>query len=206
LSKPGVSARGWIACATLFVLTGAFGTARAQQFSGDAVKAAFLYRFASYIEWPPDAPPGPLVIAVAGADDVASQLDALLPRVTVRGIAPEVRRISRTAELEGVHILYVGPKSLSRTRALRAAALDRPILIVTDDEGGLDGGAVVNFFEAGRNVRFEISLIASDRARLKIDAALLSVAARVERRPQAWTPCEPRCRIHLAMSQTRSFR
>ena len=208
MSKPGVSARVWIACVSLFVLCVPFDIARAQQpvFSGDAVKAAFLYRFASYVEWPLDAPPGPLVIAVAEADDVAGQLEAMLPRVTVRGVTPQVRRISRSAELEGVHILYVGRDSRSRTRALRASALNRPILIVTDEEGGLDAGAVVNFFESGRNVRFEISLIASDRARLKIDSALLSVAARVERRPHAWQTCEPRCREHLAMAYGRSVR
>jgi hypothetical protein len=158
---------------------------RAQAFSVDAVKAAFLYRFASYVEWPADSTAQPFVIAVAGNEAVARQLDELLPRVKVRGRAAQLRRVTRTADLDGVHILYVGPDQLSRTRALRAAALERPILIVTDDDRGLDAGAVINFVEAGRNVRFEISLIAADRARLKIDSALLSVAARVERRPQA---------------------
>jgi hypothetical protein len=162
---------------------------QAAVFSADAVKAAFLYRFASFVEWPEDAPGGPFVIAVAGADEVASQLDDLLPRVNVNGRAAQVRRVSKPADLDGVHILYVGPESMSRTRALRTAALDRPILIVTDDEHGLDSGGVINFVEAERNVRFEISLLAADRARLKINSALLSVAARVERRPQAWTSC-----------------
>ncbi len=84
-----------------------------------------------------------------------------------------------------MHILYVGPDLTSRSRSLRTAAIERPILIVTDDARGLDAGGIINFVEASRNVRFEISLIAADRARLKIDSALLSVAARVERRPQA---------------------
>jgi hypothetical protein len=78
---------------------------------------------------------------------------------------------------------------LARTHALRAAALLRPILIVTDDRHGLDSGGVINFIETDRNVRFEISLLAADRARLKINSALLSVAARVERRPQASSGC-----------------
>jgi hypothetical protein len=158
---------------------------RAESFSADAVKAAFLYRFASYVEWPADSPAQPFVIAVAGNEEVAKQLDELLPRVKVRGRATQLRRVTRAADLDGVHILYVGPEQLARTRALRARALERPILIVTDDIRGLDAGAVINFVDAGRNVRFEISLIAADRARLKIDSALLSVAARVERRPQA---------------------
>ena len=104
---------------------------QAAVFSADAVKAAFLYRFASYVEWPEDAPTGPLVIAVSGADEVATQLGDLLPRVNVNGRAVAVRRVSKPAELDGVHILYVGPDALARTRALRSAALNRPILIVT---------------------------------------------------------------------------
>lgn len=154
----------------------------AQVFSADAVKAAFLYRFASYVEWPQDAPAAPIVIGVTGADEVAGQLDDLLSRVNANGRAAEVRRVSKLGDLEGVHILYVGPEAPSRTRALRNAALSRPILIVTDDDHGLKSGGVINFVEADRNVRFEISLLAADRARLKINSALLSVAARVERR------------------------
>jgi hypothetical protein len=159
-------------------------------FSADAVKAAFLYRFASYIEWPVDAAPsGPFIIAVAGADGVAGQLEALLPRMTVRGRPVEVRRISQAKDLKGVQVLYVGANALGRTRALRNAALERPILIVTDDPRGLDAGGVINFVESNRNVRFEISLIAADRAQLRIDSALLAVAAHVERRPQTRSDC-----------------
>ena len=61
-------------------------------------------------------------------------------------------------------------------------AAQRPILVVTDDRRGLDAGSVINFLEADRNVRFEVSLGASDRARLKVDSALLSVAAHVAKR------------------------
>jgi len=189
MSPNTVSRRAWTACVAMLLLWAGVDAARPQApvFSADAVKAAFLYRFATYVEWPTEGPAKPLVIAVAGAEDVGAHLDELLPRVTLRGSTPEVRRISRASELDGVHILYIGPKALARTRALRTAALTLPILIVTNDKEGLEAGAVINFFESDRNLRFEISLIAADRARLKIDSALLSVAARVERRPQAAT-------------------
>lgn len=179
----------------LLCLGCAFGAAQSQAaaFSADSVKAAFLYRFASYVEWPADAPAGPFVIAVASGDGVAKQLESLLPRMTVHGRPAQVRRVTRAADLEGVHILYVGSGALSRSRSLRAAALKRPILIVTDDEAGLDAGGVINFIPGERNVRFEVSLVAADRARLKINSALLSVAARVERRPQALAPCSGSC-------------
>lgn len=158
---------------------------QAAVYSADAVKAAFLYRFASYVEWPADAPAAPFVIAVAGDEKVAQQLDALVPRMSVHGQPVQVRRVTRASDLAGVHILYVGPGPMPRTRALRAAAVSRPVLIVTDDQDGIQGGGVINFIESDRNVRFEVSLLAADRARLRIDSALLSVAARVEARPQA---------------------
>jgi hypothetical protein len=177
------------AACVLFAMTFSVAYSQSAVFSADSVKAAFLYRFASYIEWPADAPAAPFVIAVVGADEVAQQLEELLPQIRIHGAPAEVRRISRAADLEGVHILYIGPRAMQGTRTLRAAAVKRPILIVTDDEDGIDSGGVINFIEASRNVRFEISLIASDRARLKINSALLSVAARVERRPQAASGC-----------------
>jgi hypothetical protein len=61
--------------------------------------------------------------------------------------------------------------------------------VVTDHKLGLDGGGVINFIEVDRNLRFEISLIAADRSGLKINSQLLSVAARVERRPQGAINC-----------------
>lgn len=190
--------------------------AHAALFSADAVKAAFLYRFASYIEWPEDAPAtGPFVIAVYGAENVAKQLDELLPRMTVHGRPALVRRVTRASELEGVHILYVGPREpLARSRSVRETAILLPILIVTDDARGLDAGGVINFIDQSRNVRFEVSLAAADRARLKIASALLSVAVRVERRPQAWSNCadpyqrhanRSACATRVAMAGTRVY-
>ena len=109
--------------------------------------------------------------------------------MSVAGHRVAVRRVTRAAELAGVHILYVGATALGRTRSLRARAIEMPILLVTDDENGLDGGGVINFIEVDRNLRFEISLNAADRSGLKVNSALLSVAARVERRPQGALNC-----------------
>jgi hypothetical protein len=208
LPKKGLSLHGLIERTALCVIFALLCVPRsqAQVFSADAVKAAFLYRFASYVEWPAEAHGSPFVIAVVDAENVASQLDLLLPRIRLNGQPAQVRRISRASELEGVHILYVSPNAFARSRALRSAAAKLPILLVTEDERGLESGAVINFVEAGRNVRFEVSLEASDRARLKIDSALLSVAARVERLPQAWAPCAPRCETRMASIEARIAR
>ena len=157
--------------------------AQAAQFSIDAVKAAYLFRFASYVEWPEAARGEPeFVIGVVGAEDVAVHLEHLLNGMSVGGKPAKVRRVSTVAQLQGVHILYVGARVFRSSRPLRAHARQKPILIVTDASEGLEGGGVINFIEVNRNLRFEISLEAAERSQLKIDSALLSVAARVDAR------------------------
>lgn len=163
--------------------------AQAAQFSVDAVKAAYLFRFAQYVEWPDTPAEKPFVIAVSGAEEVAVHLERLLPGMTVNNRRVIVRRVTRVQELEGVQILFIGARVFNRTRTLRTRAIQLPILLVTEDQDGIDGGGVINFIEVNRNLRFEISLNAADRSGLKINSALLSVAARVERRPQGALNC-----------------
>jgi hypothetical protein len=164
--------------------------AHAAVFSADAVKAAFLFRFASFVQWPADlSVDGPFVIGVFDGDPIAEQLDRLLPGMAVRGQPAEVRRVTRPADLGGVRILYVGSNSGVRARAVLEKAITMPILLVTDRDANFDAGGVINFVDAPRNVRFEVSLLAADRARLIIDSALLAVAVRVQRRAQNQWPC-----------------
>lgn len=167
----------WMVSAVLVALP-----ATAAQFSIDAVKATYLFRFASYVEWPAAAPDQPFVIGVFGAEDVAVHLERLTAGITISGRAAQVRRVRVDDDLDGVRILYVGPRVYRGARPLRQRAARLPILLVTDNLDGLTDGAVVNFIEVNRNLRFEISVDAADRAGLKIDSALLSVAARVDMR------------------------
>jgi hypothetical protein len=167
--------------------------------SAEAVKAAFLFRFASFVQWPAELPAeGPFVIGVVDGDAVADQLDQLLPGMSVRGQPAQLRRVTKPAELDGVRILYVGPES-AHSRAVRARAVTLPILLVTDRDTDFEAGGVINFIDAPRNVRFEVSLVAADRAGLTIDSALLAVAARVQRRAQGTPPCES-CSLHAEVA------
>jgi hypothetical protein len=155
---------------------------RAAPFTADAVKAAYLFRFASYVEWPESSKDDEVfIIGVIGAEDVAVHLERLLTGMSVRGRPAKVRRVRTVEDLAGVHIVYVGANVFRSSRPLRLRAIEKPILLVTDSRDGLEGGGVINFVEVNRNLRFEISLDAADRAGLRIDSALLAVAAHVDR-------------------------
>lgn len=152
-------------------------------YSEDAVKAAYLHRFAAYVEWPASSSAhGPFVIGVMGSDDVLAQLQRLLPAINIKGREASARAVRKATDLEDVSLLYIGPGQLAAARPLLAAAAAHTVLVVTDDPRGLDAGAVINFVRRGSNLRFEVSQVAADRRGLKVDAALLAVAARVETR------------------------
>lgn len=163
----------------------------AEAYSADAVKAEFLYRFAGYVEWPADPPAdAPFTIAVASANGVFNELQHLMPGRTVQNRSVAIRKVSAVSDLDRVQILYVPSHAQGSVRALLAAAVGRPILIVSDEVGGLASGSIVNFVQADRHVRFEISLTAAERSKLKINSGLLSVAAHVEGvRPRADASC-----------------
>jgi hypothetical protein len=163
----------------LFTLVAPALTHAQQVPSEAAVKAAYLFRFAGYIEWP-DGGSGdhPFVIDVMGEENVARELRHLLPGHLIGQHVVEVREVTRVQEVEGAQILYVGPGHDEFLRAIRPRESE-PILVVTDEEQGLDRGAMLNFLIVDKHVRFEVSLTAAEHAHLKISAELLSVAIRV---------------------------
>jgi hypothetical protein len=166
-------------------LTGVAGRCAGAEssYSEEAIKAAYLHRFAAYVEWPGGThPTAAFTIGVMGSDGVLEELHRLLPAINVQGRAVKARAVKNVADLSDVSILYIGPGRLAAARPVIAAAVSHSVLVVTDDPDGLKAGGVINFVRMGPNVRFEVSQPAADRCGLKIDAALLGVAARVETR------------------------
>jgi hypothetical protein len=159
----------------------AFGwSAVAATYSEDAVKAAYLHRFAAYVYWPSQTSSTPFVIGVFGNEAVAAELARLLPQLTAEARPAIVRKLAPGQKPEPMHVLYIGPGRLAEARDLLLALERQPVLVVTDDENGLARGGTINFVRVGRNLKFEVSLKAARLSGLQISSGLLSVAARVE--------------------------
>jgi hypothetical protein len=142
------------------------------------VKAAFLYQFAGYVEWPPAAfaqPDTPVTIATFGADSVAAALAQVAAGRSVGGRTIVVRRLRAGESLAGIHILFFGKAETARLDEIARAA-PHPILTVTESEGALAHGSMVNFVIDDRRVRFEIALDTVENNGLKMSSRLLSVA------------------------------
>ncbi len=164
----------------------------AQPVPEDSVKAAFLYRFTDYVEWPaPALQSAQFTIAVLDDPGVAADLEHILTGRQVKGRTAQVKLIHHAKEAADAQVVFVGAGDADAHRRLIATLSGHPALIVTDENHGLEEGSTVNFMLIDHKLRFEISLTAAARSGLKISSELLSVAARVEGRLRSNADCMP---------------
>jgi hypothetical protein len=147
----------------------------------ESIKAAYLYKFPGFVDWPSPAlerGDEPVAIGVYGADDVGAELLAL--SAARKGGRPLiVKNVRNTEGLKDIHVLYIGAKERARAPEMIRAAQREGVLTVTDWEGGLRTGSVINFVTTEGRVRFEISLEPAEKSRLRLSSRLLAVAQQV---------------------------
>ncbi|MCD2516411.1 YfiR family protein [Massilia sp. G4R7] len=147
------------------------------------VKAAFLYKFLGYAEFPANAfgdAGAPLLIVVVGSDDMALELARIAAGRAVAGRPITVRQVRADEAPPAAHLLFVAGSDNERAaRVLRAAP--GAFLTVTECDGGLRLGSVINFRIIDERVRFDVSLDAADRKNVKLSSRLLTVANRVQK-------------------------
>jgi hypothetical protein len=141
-----------------------------------AVKAAFLARFPPFVTWPTGAAgSGPFSVCVLGDAPFKGALEQAV-RGRVLGARPMVvRRLNAVTADDGCQVLYVGHASGQSPKAALAAVRDRPVLTVTDESEGIDGG-IVHFLLVGGRVRFANDTQAARASGLAISSKLLGLA------------------------------
>ncbi len=159
----------------------AAGPAAAQAEREVEIKAAFLFKFGDFVEWPSGvlAEGRPFTIGVMGSAPMAAELARVTEGRTVQGRPVVVRRVGRDAVLDGLHVLFIGASERAQLGRILADAEGLPLLTVTESEEGLERGSMINFVAAQAKVRFDIALAPAERSGLRISARLLSVARRV---------------------------
>jgi hypothetical protein len=173
-------------CTTLAVVTLIFPTA-AQPDDDTAVieskiKAAFIYKFTNYIEWPQNLfsqPDTPITIAVMGDNQLAVELNQVVAGRTANGRRIIVSKLKDIDPSTVIHILFVGQNARAQIGQIIKALEGRPVVIVTEWEGALAQGGIINFLLIDEHVRFEIALDSAEKRGLKLSSELLTVAQSV---------------------------
>lgn len=145
------------------------------------VKAAFLFKFVGYVEWPAGTFGGdvPVAIGVLGDRRLANELARICAGRTIEGKRVSVVPLDRIDRNARVHVLFIPDSQRERLESLIAAAPARGVLVVTESHGALGSGSVINFVLHRGRVRFDISLAAAEDRGLVLRSGLLAVAQSV---------------------------
>lgn len=170
--------RLWSFLGLACLLAAASASAQPRQAKEYEVKAAYLYNFARFVDWPEAAFPtenAPLVVAVLGESPFGPALDSLVGK-TAKGRPLQVRRARRLDELPGVHLLFIADSERQRLSVILAALAGRPVLTVADVPHFARQGGMIQLIAAEGAVRFEINRSAALREGLEISSRLLQLA------------------------------
>ena len=164
----------WLVC---------MGAAEAQAQSEDQIKAAFLFTFARYVEWPAKSFAGPddsVRICMAGSKEFATVVAQTVSGKSVENRPVQVDTLSALSESPGCHILYVGEEVASDAAGVASSVSGASVFTVADRAGFAEQGGIANFIRTNNKVRFEINPKAAKRAGLKVSSRLLRLATVVE--------------------------
>lgn len=145
------------------------------------VKAAYLYQFGRYVEWPSEEPAGSsFVICVLGKDPFGVALNEIVNGKIISGHPVATKRIFRPSEVQDCRILFVSSSEDDRLRAILRALEGRTVLTVGEGTQFTEQGGMVGFVSADRKVRFVVNLAAAEAEQLKLSSELLRLAVSVQ--------------------------
>jgi len=165
-----------LSCMLLFAPARAMGQGA---FSEYQIKAAYLFNFLKFVEFPDDSfadPLAPIVIGVVGDDPFGSSLPQVVVGKTVQGRDLVIRLYHPGENLRGAHILFISASERKRLPMILSDLRGSSVLTVADTPGFIDAGGMIQFLNENDRVRFAINLDAATRARLKLSSKLLSLA------------------------------
>lgn len=150
------------------------------------VKAAFLYNFAKFVEWPSETAPKAsetFVIGILGKDPFGRQLEDQFNGKIIQDRKLVFTRLSGLQEVSRCQVVFISASEAHALGTILNTLQDPPVLTVSDMDQFIQRGGMVGFTLEGNRVRFNVNLDAAEKARLKISSQLLKLAKTVTGKP-----------------------
>jgi uncharacterized protein DUF4154 len=141
-----------------------------------AVKAAFLYNFAKFAEWPVLPAGAPIAVCVVGSDGIAAAFADAVSGQTIGGHRLEVSRPQDSSAWRLCHLLFVADTETRRSAAGLDGIKTLPVLTVSDDKGFARASGIIEFYVESGRMRFAINVDAAERSGLRLSSRLLGLA------------------------------
>lgn len=151
----------------------------AQAATDDRVKAAYIFNFAKFIEWPPQvftAKESPMNFCVLGRSPVVDELDSSIGGKSVNGHTIMVKHLHGPDEIKDCHLIFLAASAGKQQQKLIEAAKGTPVLLVAETPGFARSGGTINFITESGRLLFEVNINAAESAHLKISSKLLALA------------------------------
>lgn len=162
----------------MWLLIGIHGLCSAQPVATSEyqLKAAFLFNFLQFVDWPAAAfadPTQALSICVLGPDPFGSELDAIIAGERVGGREIQIQRLTQIEAASGCHLLFVNVHSQQQLRGMLERLKGQPILTVSDAPPFADLGGMIEFVTQNDRIRLRVNLRAASDAQLHLSSKLL---------------------------------
>jgi hypothetical protein len=171
--KPAARLRVFVLMATLTALPGGV-SAGTESTSDTQVKAAFLYNFAKFAEWPASAQP--LTMCIVGDTRVARELVKTVQDKRLDGRALEVKAIGSDAPMLACDVLFVSESEARRAAPVLVALRTLPVLTVSDSPGFARTNGIIELVVERERMHFAINTDAAARAGIRLSSRLLGLA------------------------------
>lgn len=174
-----------LACAVALAVCAAGGSIGAEQRTAtaeDDIKAAFLFNFTKFVEWPATDRTLPFRICTVAEPAFGTAVERTITGETAGGRPIEHVRPSTPDAARACHILFVGRLDSDRLERWLSAVRGAPMLVVGETRAAWDRGAHINFVVDDNRVKFDVNPDAASRAGLTVSSKLLRVARTVARR------------------------
>jgi len=163
------------------LLAGADSLAQDAQPSEYQIKAAYIYNFAKFIQWPSTVLPSddsPLVIGILGDNPFHSDLERVVSGKKVDEHPLVIKEVRSSAEATNCHTLFISTSAKARVPQILKDLKGSSVLTVSDIDGFSEAGGMIGFVREGTKIRFRINNTAASGAGLKISSKLLMLASR----------------------------
>lgn len=166
-------------CTLILGLNAALIHAQGLRTSPYQLKAAFLYNFAKFIDWPPTSfqdDKSPFIIGVLGNNPFGTDLNQMVAGKTINDHPILIANFHATTDVTNCQILFISSSEKKMFPAIIERLRSIPVLTVSESDGFLEAGGMVNFVQDSSKIHFQINNDAAKSSGLKISSRLLSLA------------------------------
>jgi len=175
-----VRTASWLVAASLAgLVVYSLAAAQSEQPSEYQVKAAFLFNFTKFVEWPEGSfedAQAPIVVGIIGDDPFGNDLERIIAGQKVQGRSLVIRRERWGDDLRRCHVLFVSASEHGHSSRILGSVQSGGVLTVSDMEGFAEAGGVIEFLTEQNRVRFIVNLDAANQSKLRVSAKLLALA------------------------------